>query len=241
MWKDKGLQIEIGWALTPMKQSTVARCSVNDYLVYKESGLHQNILGQIHPIDVNLFSTDDIVSGDWFLPIDGCIEKAKDNYFKLPHDRKIIASNNPSLNLPSFPSTFLEEYVKRYNSKQPIGIEVEYEEYDHDEEWSEISGAYETFKERVKINENNTISIRFKEEKPCTHKVVEEAMKIVSKDVRTPKVKYTLDGERMYSKSEVVELCRNAFKAGEAYRTSTHLLFKESSINENTWLKENLK
>lgn len=67
----------------------------------------------------------------------------------------------------------------------------------------------EEFKEIPIINDN-TISIRFKEEKK-------------------------------YSRGEVEELCRNAFKAGEAYRTSTHLLFKESSINENTWLKENLK
>lgn len=37
-------------------------------------------------------------------------------------------------------------------------IEVEMEEYDHDESWSEIGGAYETFKLRPKIT-NNSIKI----------------------------------------------------------------------------------
>lgn len=37
---------------------------------------------------------------------------------------------------------------------------VKVEEYDHDEEWSDIGGAYETYKLRLKIDSQNQITIR---------------------------------------------------------------------------------
>ena len=108
--------------------------------------------------------------------------------------KKVIASTGPSTNLLQFPSSFLEEYVKRYNSKKSLEVEVEY-----------VCGHW-------MVHENNIIFIRFKE-----------------------------DAQRMYSKEDVEELCRNAFKAGEAYRTGEHIYFKQIHPNENAWIKENLK
>jgi hypothetical protein len=141
---------------------------------------------------------------------------------KLNGYRKVIASTDPSLNLPKFPYSFLEEYVNKYNSKKSLEVEVKYI-MEHN---LRTRNKEEEFKEIPIINDN-TISIRFKEEKPCTHKVVEEAMRIVSKDVRTPNI--SKKEEKMYSRSNVEELL---------------LAFNEDKpgvYDCSNWIKENLK
>lgn len=124
---------------------------------------------------------------------------------------KVIASNNPSLNLPQFPDSFLEEYVKRYNSKKSLEVEVSYNvnsKYYDFYNGEQVNQYISTYK--VKVDLNNTISIRFKEEK-------------------------------MYSRSEVEKLCGKAFDAGEAYRTGSCDLFKQIHPDKHEWIKENLK
>ena len=96
-------------------------------------------------------------------------KEAKDKYIS-----KIIATTDTSLQhaidkspytmevygLPQIHESFISLYIEEYNKGNKIKeVEIEYEEYDFDEEWSDISGAYETSKERIKLNSDNTINI----------------------------------------------------------------------------------
>lgn len=73
---------------------------------------------------------------------------------------KILRINHIELPQPS--QSFIQKFIEEHNKSNNITeVTVEYEQYDFDEEWSEASGAYETYKERLKINpKDNTISIR---------------------------------------------------------------------------------
>lgn len=123
-----------------------------------------------------IVSDEEIKEGDWFIANQAprkCIRIDSNTscpYITLQKDEEIghfktwhnivIASTNPSLNLPQPSQSFIDKYISEYNKGNIItDIMVEYEEYDHDEEWSDISGAYETFKERVKVSKDNTITI----------------------------------------------------------------------------------
>jgi hypothetical protein len=158
------------------------------------------------------------------------------DYWKSRKDyKKVIASTDSSLNLPSFPHSFLEEYVGRYNSKQEMNVEVEYKDTlgicsdcGAEQLLSYIvcnyNGICHGRVNPILLKIGNQISIRFKEEKGIT-----------------PIVKYTLGGERMYSRSEVESLCKTAFEAGEAYRTGSCEGFKQIHPTYKCWIKENLK
>ena len=50
-----------------------------------------------------------------------------------------------------------------------------------------------------------------------------------------------VEASRMYSRSEVEELCEKAFYAGESYRTGSCEGFKQIHPNKHDWIKENLK
>ena len=80
---------------------------------------------------------------------------------------KVVATNNPSLNLPGFIGSFLEEYVKRYNSKKSLEVEVEY-----------MSNFISSNKGKIEFEElntnDNTIHIRFKEEKMYSRSEIEK-------------------------------------------------------------------
>lgn len=45
----------------------------------------------------------------------------------------------------------VKEYSEAISKPKEYNVEVEMEEYDHKEEWSEIGGAFETFKTRIKV------------------------------------------------------------------------------------------
>ncbi len=66
-------------------------------------------------------------------------------------------------NLPQPSKQFIQKFVEEYNRGNIItDVLVECEQYDFDEEWSEIHGAYETYKERLKINpKDNSLNICF--------------------------------------------------------------------------------
>lgn len=62
--------------------------------------------------------------------------------------------------MPTLSQSFINTFISEYNKGNVISkVNVEYEQYDFDEEWSDISGAYPTWKERVKLT-NNTINIQ---------------------------------------------------------------------------------
>lgn len=220
MWKDKGLQL----VMLPTTNSSNLGLYIDtkNLVLRKQSDIPRGESQYLY-----LLSDEEIKEGDWFIgkDLDGCnyvlkCDSIKDAYCYTDNKakggygivKKIIASNNPSLNLPQFPSSFLEEYVKRYNSKKSLEVEVKYESY-----WEDYHGR-ETNEEsdfcynlnRLKVNPDNTISILFKEEKK-------------------------------YSRSEVEELCGKAFDAGEAYRTGSCERFKQIHPNKYEWIKENLK
>jgi len=121
--------------------------------------------------------SDEIINdGDWYMN-GKYIYQADRHYQKANNDKKIIAttdcleyftgeivSNRYAIKkqIPKPSKAFIEKFVDSYNKNIVIdNVLVEYEEYDHDEEWSDIGGAYETFKERVKVNpKDNTITIK---------------------------------------------------------------------------------
>ena len=129
---------------------------------------------------------DKIKEGEWYFNPAGnqtvkCEYKHETIACKQePICKKIIATTDSSLGyeesiydprsktggkwilLPQPSQSFIEKYIEQYNKENIItDVMVEYQEYDHDEEWSDISGAYETFKLRIKVDsKDNTITIK---------------------------------------------------------------------------------
>lgn len=202
MWKDNGLQL----VMLPTKEETSLIIDDNSRTLHKLDNPKEAAWGfqQLY-----LLSDEEIKEGDWC-----CKKDVKGWVFKwvdttndwYDNSKKIIATTDPSLNLPCFPSSFLEEYVKRYNSKKSLEVKVEYTK---EGRWN-WGGSDPICDVWILNSEDNTISIRFKEEKK-------------------------------YSRSEVEELCRKAFDAGEAYRTGSCEGFKQIHPDKHDWIKENLK
>ncbi len=136
-----------------------------------------------------------IKQGDWYLHKQaGEYRILQCNSNILPMDsEKIIATTNKYLIiniggdiLPLIPKSFIEHFISEYNKGNIVeSVDIELEEYDHDEEWSEISGAYETYKLRLKLNPQNEISIIIPEKKKDS-----------------------------WNRDEVIELCKSAFITG---------------------------
>ena len=168
MWKDKGLQL----VMLPTTNSSNLGLYIDtkNLVLRKQSDIPRGESQYLY-----LLSDEEIKEGEIVLTDENSIERATGLYGNFPCDlinevggqRKVIAATDPSLNLPQFPSSFLEEYVKRYNSKKSLEVEVKYESY-----WEDYHGR-ETNEEsdfcynlnRLKVNPDNTISILFKEEK----------------------------------------------------------------------------
>ena len=169
MWKDKGLQLVI--------LSTTGEIAIGNICMYKTGLLRlakerssdaMKAIYNIIPHHLYLLSDEEIKEGDTCFDtrplqyghIFNCIGFSRsigyEGWIKneggliLGKDQciKVIASTDPSLNLPSFPQSFLEEYVKIYNSKQELNVEV----------WLGNGD-----RPRL-INITNQINIRFKEE-----------------------------------------------------------------------------
>ena len=165
MWKDKGLQL--------VMLSTDNKAKFAEYTTpHEEDGKIKFQRGEynLNSFYLYLLSDEEIKEGDWC-----CKKDVKGWVFKwvdttndwYDNSKKIIATTDPSLNLPCFPSSFLEEYVKRYNSKQPMEVEAKYR-------LNSDTGNNVTEWEELVLNRGNTISIRFKEEKMYSRGEVEE-------------------------------------------------------------------
>lgn len=252
MWKDKRLQLVM---LPTEKETTLFLDELGIYTTCKygspQTGksINSSVIGQL----LCLLSDEKIKEGD-VIYWNGKIAIAINTTY-TESTKKIIAISVPTLkiwdgkhygqecplglsnddgktyidiNLPQFSDSFLEEYVKRYNSKKSLEVEVEYSECNNSN-WDDL----------IEIN-NNTISIRFKEEKkPCTHEVVKEAMKMTSKEVRTPDISRM--EEKMYSVS-LKELTA-ILNLGMTIRQDQLNGHCNRSGNEilADWIKENLK
>ena len=219
MWKDKGLQL----VMLPTENKVNALRGFSDRSLLFRYQENYQILESEGDLTcyyyLYLLSDEEIREGEIVLTDENSIERATGLYGNFPCDlinevggqKKVIATLDPSLNLPQFPSSFLEEYAKIYNSKKSLEVEVSYNvnskyyDFYNGEQVNQYISAY-----KVKVDLNNTISILFKEEKK-------------------------------YSRGEVEELCGKAFDAGEAYRTGSCEGFKQIHPNKYEWIKENLK
>ena len=59
--------------------------------------------------------------------------------------KKVIAKQD------QIPESYIQQLIKEYNNSTVKDINIEMEEFDHDEEWSDIGGAYETFRYRPRL------------------------------------------------------------------------------------------
>lgn len=105
-------------------------------------------------------SDEEIKKGDWYYDCE-CKVKAKicrlaDDELPMSYDRKIIASTNPSLNLPQPSPQFIQKYIEEYNKGNIITeVMVEYEVNSKDIIKFGARG------EHVKVNsKDNTITIK---------------------------------------------------------------------------------
>ena len=76
-------------------------------------------------------------------------------------DTAIKSFNRPKKAIATqsqIPPEYIQQFIEEYNGNSVKDIEIEMEEYNHDEEWSEISGAYETYRYRPKLT-NGFITI----------------------------------------------------------------------------------
>ena len=209
MWRDKGLQL----VMLPTENKVNALRGFSDRSLLFRYQENYQILESEGNLTcyyyLYLLSDEEIREGEIVLTDENSIERATGLYGNFPCDlinevggqRKVIASTDPSLNIPQFPNAFIEEYVKRYNSNKSLEVEVDCNEV----VWQQSSDRYDDndvycngekvasfdyrlqeeemdrFTDRLgkqpKVNSDNTISIRFKEEK-------------------------------MYSRSEIEKLCR---------------------------------
>lgn len=119
-----------------------------------------------------ILSDDKPIAGDWIY-WNGKIVKAIDTVY-TKSTKKIIATTDQTLEMKkdvvggfetgiAFPQpspSFIQKYIESYNNGKPIEkVMVEYLKH-FDEDWSEISGAFEIEYETLKINsKDNTIFI----------------------------------------------------------------------------------
>ena len=180
MWKDKGLQlvmlptnerVYVGGMFIKTKECPVR---IDGDMKVGEMTLNENprVTGTNEYFEAQhlyLLSDEDMRVGDINVPSDfsseGDLSLTSAEDLDVVNDkfngyRKVIACNNPSLNLPQFPNAFIEEYVNRYNSKKSLEVEVEYI-IEHN---LRTRNKEEEFKEVLVIKEGE-ISIRFKEER----------------------------------------------------------------------------
>ena len=186
MWKDN-----IHLVILPTKEESLIWSHKGRTLRYNEANFN-DIEDEVRYF-IYLLSNEKMRAGDINVPSDfSSIEDlsiTSEDDLEIVNDKnhgyfKVIATNDSSLTLPIFHESFLEKYVSRYNSKLRMDIEVDYVG-DESENW--YSGDVEAVK--LGVNNYNEIYIRFKDDnKPCTYNVVQEAMRIVSKDVREPNI-----------------------------------------------------
>lgn len=217
------------------------------------------------PMHLYLISNEKIKKGDIIL-WNNRISEAIDTVY-TESTKKVIAASDTKLILPQFTSPLLEEYVKRTNRKQSLEIEVdcndvtynkssesydidvvycngkEIASFDYELQAAEMLSIINELGNQPKLDSNNNISIRFKEaSKYITNHVVREAMKIVSKDVRVPKLRsYGMlkPKDKYYISSEVEQLLLRFQNDLMSLEDNEFLDIKPIGVKD--WIKKNLK
>lgn len=105
----------------PIPQTMTATHKCSDECVYWN--------GFLNPQHLYFTSNEDIKEGDWVYNFSTGFNGSQSIYqFKSGHSKdyckKIIASTDPSLQLPGIPESFLQEYVKSNGSIKSVGVEM---------------------------------------------------------------------------------------------------------------------
>lgn len=176
IYVDNKPHIKCGVVILPTTDKSASLSINQGYLVREFYNSVSKALQHLY-----ITSDEEIKKGDWCYK-----EDVKNKIFKWVNtendwyndSKKIIATTDKSLSinmydingarevnfdieLPQPSQQFIEKYIEEYNKgNKIIEVLVEVEEYDHDEEWSDIGGAYETYKLRLKIDSQNQITIR---------------------------------------------------------------------------------
>lgn len=146
---------------------------------------------------LHILSDDKIEEGDWCVLLDslgGIMSKPSEylpstGHVLNKHLRKIIASTDISLNVPSVPQTFIKEYVDSYNKGEVINeVDVECTECTC-EGWEETYACDHS-------HDNGMGTGR------ATHCNIQRALKLLDNNIIITNIKDT------YSRAEVVALFR---------------------------------
>lgn len=143
-----------------------------------------------------ILSNEDIKEGDWIL-VGKTVIQASEPY-KMEEVQKIIATTDKSLKIESELDAYYRngiggaksiprpsnEFLKKYYELGDIDeVLVEYNKH-FDEDWSDISGAFEIEYESLRVAPDNTITIKpFKEKTYTREEVIEILNKYHSKFV----------------------------------------------------------
>ncbi len=210
------------------KKYTVVMLSTNQkanlYLASKLvlTFVRESIDGESANQHLYILSNEEIQEGDWVYnenigifqilsdsePISDCKKViASTSSLKIRDSFKVSSLESTYSNLPTISRDFIEEYVKEFNKGNQITeVMVEYEEILTDKILTSHTTGTEYYERKKVLKLNNQNEIS------------------ISK-VET----------KMYSRKEVIELCKSSYEAGSNHSDGIY-----SPIDLNDWIKENL-
>ncbi len=148
---------------------------------------------------------------------------------------KVIANQH------QIPPEYIKQFIGEYNKGEVKNVEIEMEEYDYVEEWSDNHGAYETFKLKPRItNGFVTIINNHTEEKNIIYGDKAYSFDEFRKLMTKPNPIYLIDPtdiknpKPVYTEEEVKDLILKAFDTQEKYQ----IVDKELILD---WFDQNKK
>lgn len=190
------------------EKGCLLKANVNNLLSLNNTYLTQSYLKnelRCNSFQLYITSDEEIKEGNWVLLPNGIIKKMSHSDILDYLDsesfatKKVIATTDPSLGLPSLPESFIQAYIKAYNEGNPItevALEMEKDEcitcechsYRDCISYSlpkEIKcGRFEYFK--LKTREDNTVIVH--QSKSYSR---EELISIVKEAVRQSRIAYS--------------------------------------------------
>lgn len=191
-----------------LKQCKVVMLSTNKKSIIYFNYVNRLLLGfnierTLPDVSQHLYilSDEEIREGDWCMIISPMYPKHYEQATKEELDRiqgnwkngtqkKIIATTEPSLELPKPSDSFIQKYIESYNKGNVItDITVEYETYIHNPETNKERHSTDRLypedcelEKRAKVNKDNTITIK-KVKNSWTRKEVEGYIMNVFRDI----------------------------------------------------------
>ena len=143
--------------LSTEKASNIWKSIFNNTINYSKELTKTHI-----PQELYITSDEKIKLNDWYIDdVDQVRQNFIDDkeYWAVRKDyKKVISSTDKSLNLPQPSDSFIKAYIEAYNSGNPITkVMVEYEEVVKD---YHLYSDLEIYQEKIKVDKNNTITIR---------------------------------------------------------------------------------